>query len=94
MTERKLGPDDFNCKKCGAVVRYATIKGARMGIAFEGPIRGGGYQLVEEETTDKETGEAMPTGRWIAVYTKVADRHRNSMGWRQHNCKPKEYTHE
>jgi hypothetical protein len=81
-----LKPDENSCKKCGAPVRYATISsGARaMGVAFDAEmVRGGGYTLAELEDE-----QGVPTGRWGAFYTKVAERNMNTKAYRQHDCKP------
>lgn len=87
----KVGPDDFNCKRCGKVVRYATIKhtSQRYGVqaTFDVPeVIGGGYQLTE--ATTQIQGETVATGEWIADYTRVAERKPRGKGFRRHNCKP------
>ena len=81
---RHPGPDDFNCKKCGKVVRYARVsKNQKFRAAFEGPVKGGGYVLHEEEDE-----EGNPTGGWYAEYIRVADRDPTERNFRQHNCRP------
>lgn len=79
-----VGPDDYRCRRCGEPVRYAEINHRRLGVAFDAlRVLGGGYTLVEEEVD----GEA--TGKWLASYTKVADRQAGALGYRQHSCKAK-----
>jgi len=79
-----VGPDDFNCKRCGGVIRYAQIVGTHRQAAFDSPmVPGAGYHLIEmvDGTND------LATGSWLAQYTRVADRHPSELGYRQHNCK-------
>ena len=55
-----------------------------MGVAFDAEmVRGGGYTL-----TELEDAEGVPTGRWGAFYTRLAERNMNTKAFRQHDCKP------
>jgi hypothetical protein len=68
-------------------VRFALVNKGRIGASFDVElVVGGGYTLTELEDAQGE-----PTGQWGASYTKVADRKPNSLGSRQHDCKPVPY---
>ncbi len=87
----KVGPDDFNCKRCGGAVRYASIRGTSqryvVNATFDVPeVVGGGYQL--REATVLHDGEQVATGEWLATYVRVAERKPRAKGFRRHNCKP------
>jgi hypothetical protein len=82
----RLKPEENHCKKCGEPVRYATLITGRTntGVAFDAKqVVGAGYQL-EEQLDD----QGVATGRWVATYTKVADRAKGARGFRQHDCIP------
>lgn len=83
---RPIGPDENHCKKCAAPVRYATVgSGSRtMGVSYDAEqVVGGGYHLTELEDAD-----GVPTGRWGASYTRLAERKAGEIGFRQHDCLP------
>jgi hypothetical protein len=82
LMEHELGPDDFACKYCGRPVRYANDAAGRGGAFDATQVLGGGYQLADEEMQD-----GTPTGRWVAQYTRAADRDYNQFGFRRHDCK-------
>jgi hypothetical protein len=73
---KRLGPDDSWCKKCGEPVRYATIAGRNLGVAFDAKlVNNGGYKLIEQDD-----------GKWTATYTRLDNRVPGSRGYRQHSC--------
>lgn len=77
----ELGPDDHHCRRCGEPVRYAEIKHRRLSVSFDAAqVPNGGYSLTEHEV------DGEPTGKWLASYTKVADREPGALGYRQHSC--------